>query len=99
MSQFATLIADARKCVDLDSDRILAMIQALEKDGATLREPALKRVPAPFDKDHPAATLLRMKGAVASKEIGTPDDLAAAINAACRDLWPLNALLIQIAEA
>ena len=40
-----------------------------------------------------------MKGVVASKDIGTPADIHQALLAAFQGLAPLNALLLQIAEA
>ncbi|WP_204113928.1 TIGR02453 family protein [Shimia biformata] len=41
---------------------IAAIIDAVQALGARLDEPALKRVPAPYDKDHPRGDLLRRKG-------------------------------------
>jgi len=67
------VLDDWRKFVDLDTDRILKICNALTSDGASFREPSLKRVPSPYDKDHKAADLLRMKGVVASKELGAID--------------------------
>ena len=67
--------------------------------GFALRDPALKRVPSGFAADHAAAELLRMKGCVATKDIGVPVDLEPALLAAFREVAPLNALLLQIAEA
>ncbi|MEP5151710.1 TIGR02453 family protein [Planktotalea sp.] len=45
-------------------------IDALTSQGASLREPELKRVPSPFDKDHPQADLLRRKSFTIWNEIG-----------------------------
>lgn len=84
-----------RKMVDLDTDRITGIVAGVEGAGFTLRDPALKRVPPPFAKDHPAAHLLRMKGVVASKEINSTDAILPAFTAG----WPVNALLLSIAEA
>jgi len=94
------VLADWRKFVDLDTKRIQGIIKGVTDKGYTLREPALKRVPTAYPKDHPAADLLRMKGLVASGEIapGTTD-IPKALTAAFKDLWPINALLIQISEA
>ena len=88
-----------RKMVDLDTDRITGIVNDVEGAGFNLREPALKRVPSPYDQDHPAARLLRMKGAVAGKELGAKADLPGDILTAFKTAWPLNALLISIAEA
>ena len=94
------VLEDWRKFADMDHKRMLGIIGEVEKKGYKLREPALKRVPSSFDKDHPAGHLLRMKGLVASGELApTTKDLPASILANFRDLWPVNALLVQIAEA
>ena len=41
---------------------LAAILDEQVRDGARLSEPDLKRVPAPYDKDHPRADLLRHKG-------------------------------------
>lgn len=84
-----------RKMVDLDTDRITGIVAEAEAAGFTLRAPALKRVPQPFAKDHPAADLLRMKGVVSSKPINSTAEILPAFKAG----QPLNALLLSIAEA
>ncbi|SHG84484.1 TIGR02453 family protein [Cognatiyoonia sediminum] len=88
-----------RQFADLDHKRLLGIFDDLKTKGYGFREPALKRVPNAYDKDHPAGELLRMKGVVCSKDIGTPADLEGTVMAAFKELWPLNALLIQVAEA
>ena len=88
-----------RKMVDLDTDRIMGIVDDLESKGFALTEPALKRVPPPFDKDHPAERLLRMKGVVAGAELARSKPLPDQILANFQVLWPLNDLLISIAEA
>jgi len=88
-----------REFSNLDHARLLPIFEGLKAKGESSREPALKRVPNAYDKDHPARELLRMKGVVGSKDIGSPKDLHAATLSAIKDLWPLNALLIQVAEA
>ena len=93
------VLDDWRKFVDLDTNRVMGIFAALEKDGFKRREPALKRVPAPYDKDHAAADLLRMKGVMASKELGETKALVTDIKAAFSQLWPLNALMLQVAES
>lgn len=93
------MLLNWRKMVDLDTTRILGIVGDTENQGFTLREPDLKRVPPPFDKDHPAGHLLRMKGVTASQQIAGKGPLRDQILAACRHLWPLNELLISIAEA
>lgn len=93
------VLEDWRKFVDLDTDRVQGIIADVTAKGAVLREPALKRVPPPYPKDHPAAELLRMKGLVAQMALPPQGDLVPQIMTAFRDLWPINALLIQVAEA
>ncbi|MCO4849216.1 MAG: DUF2461 domain-containing protein [Yoonia sp.] len=93
------VLEDWRKFVDLDAKRIIGIVDGVTTDGFRLRDPALKRVPAAYPADHPAAHLLRMKGCVASKDIGQPADLHDAILNACKQVAPLTALLVQIAEA
>ena len=93
------VLEDWRKFVDLDTTRVNQIIGAVEAQGFALRDPALKRVPSAYPADHPAARLLRMKGCVASKDIGTPTDMSRALLDAFKDLAPLVALLLQIAEA
>lgn len=88
-----------RKFVDLDTKRVMGIIEGVQAHGYGLREPALKRVPSGFASDHPAADLLRMKGCVATKDIGAPQDIGAALRVAFKQAAPLNALLLQIAEA
>ena len=88
-----------RKMLDLDTDRMLQIVKGVTDAGFVLREPALKRVPSPYDKDHPAGELLRMKGVVASRELESGDDLPAQLLKTYEAAWPLNALLISIAEA
>lgn len=51
-----------REMVDNDGDVIAATLSGLQDKGARLGAPELKRVPAPFDKEHPHGALLRRKG-------------------------------------
>lgn len=93
------VLTNWRKMVDLDTDRIMDITTGLQSAGFAFRDPALKRVPAPFDQDHPAANLLRMKGVVASREASGKGALTDQVMGAFTALWPLNDLLISIAEA
>jgi len=93
------VLANWRKMVDLDTKRIMGIVAEVEDKRFTLREPALKRVPPPFDKEHPAGHLLRMKGVTASRELTQDSPIKDQILENCRNLWPLNHLLISIAEA
>ena len=93
------MLENWRKLVDLDTDHIQSIVHDLTEAGYRFRDPALKRVPAPYAKDHPAADLLRMKGVVASAEINHTDGLPHAIMRSFQQLWPLNSFLLTVAEA
>ncbi len=93
------MLEDWRKFVDLDTTRILGIVKGVEDKGFVLREPALKRVPPAYPADHAGGHLLRMKGCVASTDIGQPDNLPTAIVDACKAASPLTNLLLQIAES
>lgn len=93
------VLDDWRLFVDQDHKRILAITDGLASRGFSFWEPALKRVPQGYAPDHPAATLLRMKGCVALQDIGATPRLPQDLSTAFKDLWPLNQLLIQIVEA
>jgi uncharacterized protein (TIGR02453 family) len=94
------VLEDWRKFADMDADRMMQIIGDVENLGYKLRDPELKRVPPAFDKDHPAGVLLRCKGVVASGQLDRGvTDLPNAILSNFKDLWPINDLLIQIAEA
>ncbi|MEO0484699.1 MAG: DUF2461 domain-containing protein [Pseudomonadota bacterium] len=55
-------IAAWRQMVDLDGARLAEMLKGLRASGHRVSAPGLKRVPSPFDKDHPHGELLRHKG-------------------------------------
>ncbi len=93
------VLEDWRKFVDLDTKRILGIMEGIADHGFNPREPALKRVPSAYAVDHPAGHLLRMKGCVATTDIGAPTDLRSAILQGFKNVAPLNHLLLQIAEA
>ncbi|MFV2054175.1 DUF2461 domain-containing protein [Aliiroseovarius sp. YM-037] len=57
------------RVVGADGAKIAAMLRDLEASGARISEPALKRVPAGYDKDHPHAELLRYKGIAAWRDL------------------------------
>ena len=50
-----------RRAVDKDGDKIAPEVSARLAEGYRMYEPELKRVPAPYDKDHPHEELLRRK--------------------------------------
>lgn len=93
------VLEDWRKFVDLDTKRIMGIIADVQDHGFILRDPALKRVPASYPADHPANDLLRMKGCVATTDMSATTNLHHDITTAFRNAAPLNALLLQIAEA
>ena len=93
------VLTNWRQMVDLDTARITGIVGAVTAHGFTLRAPALKRVPPPYAQDHPAAELLRMKGVVASRELTGTAPLPDRIMQGFMQIWPLNALLLSIAEA
>ena len=94
------VLEDWRKFADMDYKRMLGIIGGAEAKGYTLREPALKRIPSVYGKDHPAGHLLRRKGLMISGLIdSSTQDLPAAILSNFKDLWPVNELLVQISEA
>ena len=93
------VLADWRKFADLDRDRVLGIVAEIAAAGAVLWAPELKRVPPPHGPDHPAERLLRMKSVVATLGIAAEGPLVSRLEAGSAALWPLNALLLQVAEA
>ena len=91
--------ADWRKMVDLDGGHIASKIASVTNNGYEVWKPKLKRVPAPFDKDHPHGDLLRQKGLVIAGHPDMSGDLPTRLNAAFTDLWPVADMLIGVAEA
>lgn len=86
----ATLTAWRAAVAGDGGDAIAAGIAERLARGDTTWEPALKRVPAPYDKDHPRGDLLRRKAIVLFHDIPAPaTDLPGAIMAEFRDLWPV----------
>ena len=93
-----SVLDDWRKFVDLDQMRVGEITKALKDDGFAFREPDLKRVPPPYPSDHPLSELLRMKGCVASRDIGSPPRLDDAVISAMTQATPLTQLLLQVAS-
>lgn len=88
-----------RKFADMDHARLTGILDGVAAKGFAAREPQLKRIPSTYEKDHPGGELLRRKGLIMSKGLGHPNDLEAELFKAFSDLWPVNDLLISIAEA
>lgn len=80
-----------REAVDGPSgDQIATGINARLAQGDTTWDPALKRVPSPYDTDHPHADLLRRKSIVLFHDMPVPStDLPSAILDQFKDLWPV----------
>lgn len=94
------VLEDWRKFVDLDTDRMLGIVAGVEAKGYARRPPELKRVPPAFAKDHPGGDLLRHKGFTIGRELDAGETyLRGALLAAFTDMWPVNALLLQVAAA
>ena len=100
------VLLDWRKMVDLDGDHIAHQIAKVTRAGFAQWDPKLKRIPAPFDKDHPHGDLLRQKGLVATGQLSGEGegegegegDLVAPLQEAFKTLWPLSDMLIGVAE-
>jgi len=89
-----------RKMLDTaDGEALASDLTQLADKGYTLRDPDLKRVPAPYAADHPRADLLRRKGLVAWRELPPADwpRPLACLTDAARDLSRLLQLLGRIA--
>ena len=72
-----------------EGEEIARALDALLAGGQVLQEPALKRVPAPYDKDHPRADLLRRKGITAWGDLHLGErDLDEAVLEAFAAYWP-----------
>lgn len=57
-----------RKQVDRSSTEIASIMNGLTTNGFRISEPAFKRVPAPYPKDHPGEALLRRRGLTAWRD-------------------------------
>lgn len=73
---------------------LLDAINEVTAKGYAPHEPALKRVPSPYAKDHPNADLLRQKACSYWSDLAPDtDDLTAATKSAFADLKPLTQAL------
>ena len=80
--------------------QIAIAIAELQSQGARMDDPELKRVPAPFDKDHPQAALLKRKSCTVwfdfeESEI-TKGGLVPQLETAFQNLQPLTQLLATL---
>jgi len=71
-----------RAAVDADAGDLGTLVDGLLESGHSLRAPDLKRVPAPYERDHPRADLLQRKGFVIWRELPDSPDEAALWDAA-----------------
>lgn len=99
MREFSKLVLrDWRKMADMDGDYLAGKIAAASAHGFMPWEPALKRIPAPFDKDHPHGSLLRHKGLVVGGYTDLSGNLPGALEDAYTKIWPVSDMLIGVAE-
>ncbi|MEL6958310.1 MAG: DUF2461 domain-containing protein [Pseudomonadota bacterium] len=94
------VLADWRKMVDLDGAYVSERIKSATDKGYTYGtwEKSLKRVPPPFDKDHPHGDLLKQKGLIITGQPDLSGDLPSALFSAYADIWPVSDMLVGIAE-
>jgi len=92
------VLGDWRKMVDVDGGYIAGKINAAKAKGFAPWEPTLKRVPAPYAKDHAHGDLLRHKGLVIGGHPDLSGDLVANLRTAYGDIWPVSDILIGVAE-
>jgi len=53
-----------------DGEELVTILDGQLANGGRINEPPLKRVPKPYEQDHPRAELLKRKGLVVWKDIG-----------------------------
>ncbi len=85
-----------RKAADSDTGaELAALLDQYRSQGYRIDEPELKRVPAPFDKDHPQGTLLRRKSITVWQDLPQASFSApqAALSETYQALSPLLRLL------
>lgn len=86
-----------RARVDAAGDGLQAELDALAAEGFRIGEPDLKRVPRPYDADHPHGALLRRKSMTAWMDFDqAPPDPAKAVSAVFARLLPLRAWLAEV---
>jgi uncharacterized protein (TIGR02453 family) len=76
-------------------DQIKTIVTDAVRAGAAMREPGLKRVPAPYPSDHRHGDLLRRQGIALWKDLDPKDfdDPAKALHAAFDQIAPLTRVL------
>lgn len=79
------------------------ILQGFTAEGARISEPDLKRVPAPYDSDHPRADLLKRKGLAVWRDFAGPElaygeDGPAKVAAELLKLRPVHAWLAALSR-
>lgn len=94
------VLADWRKMLDLDGDRIAGILTDVTARGYGEGgwSPALKRVPPPYPQDHPHGALLKLKGLTVSGPLKPGGRLEDRVAAAFAELWPVSDMLVGVAE-
>ncbi|MGZ9809728.1 TIGR02453 family protein [Pseudoroseicyclus sp. H15] len=82
-----------RALLGSDAARMQSLADRAEAAGFAFGESELKRVPAPYDPDHPMARFLKMKSCVASRELGGNGPLVPRLTEAFREGLPVLELL------
>lgn len=90
------VLADWRKMIDLDGDRIGKILETAEAQGFGYYGEALKRVPPPFPKNHPQAEHLKRKGLVLTRPLASSGPLTDRITAGVGDLVPVLKMLDSV---
>ncbi len=79
-----------RAAVDRDGTTLQNLVNGLLDQGYRMDDPALKRVPPPFDKDHPHGDLLRRKGFAIWSDHPMDGDPSDALMARFTEMMPLK---------
>ena len=85
-------LARWRAKVDKDGDAVAAICADLVSARFRIDKPELKRVPPPFDKDHPHGTLLRHKGLAAWKDVAGKGSPLPRLTSAFKELMQIHDL-------
>lgn len=64
------LDAFRKRVASKDGEKVASTLKKMATAGARIGEPALKRVPSGYPKDHPNEALLRYKGLTAWRDVG-----------------------------
>lgn len=92
------LDAFRKRVASKDGERVAKILKKMAVAGARIGDPALKRVPSGYPKDHPNEALLRHKGLTAWRDVGDEtealnDKLVSKCQAEFKRLKPLYELL------